>query len=42
MNYKFSKEATLQLGIQNVFNRVFFDDEATAGRTYSASMKFKF
>lgn len=42
MNYKFSKEATLQLGIQNVFNRVFYDDEATAGRTYSASMKFKF
>ena len=42
INYKFSKEATLQLGIQNVFNRVFFDDEATAGRTYSASMKFKF
>lgn len=42
MNYKFSKEATLQLGIQNVFNRVFFDDEATARRTYSASMKFKF
>ena len=42
MNYKFSKEATLQLGIQNVFNRVFFDDEATAGRTYSESMKFKF
>ena len=42
VNYKFSKEATLQLGIQNVFNRVFYDDEATAGRTYSASMKFKF
>ena len=42
MNYKFSKEATLQLGIQNVFNRVFYDDEATAGRIYSASMKFKF
>ena len=42
MNYKFSKEAILQLGIQNVFNRVFYDDEATAGRTYSASMKFKF
>ena len=42
MNYKLSKEATLQLGIQNVFNRVFYDDEATAGRTYSASMKFKF
>jgi len=42
MNYKFSKEATLQLGIQNVFNRIFYDDEATAGRTYSASMKFKF
>ena len=42
MNYKFSKEATLQFGIQNVFNRIFFNDEATAGRTYSASMKFKF
>ncbi len=42
MNYKLSKEATLQLGVQNLFNRIFFDDEATAGRTYSASMKFKF
>ena len=42
MNYKFSKEATLQLGVQNVFNRIFYNDEATAGRTYSASMKFKF
>ena len=42
VNYKLSKEATLQFGVQNVFNRVFFSDEATAGRTYSASMKFKF
>lgn len=42
VNYKVSKEATIQLGVQNVFDRVFFDDEATAGRTYSASMKFKF
>lgn len=42
MNYKLSKEATIQFGIQNVFNRIFFSDEATAGRTYSASMKFRF
>ena len=42
VNYKVSKEATIQLGVQNVFDRIFFDDEATAGRTYSASMKFKF
>lgn len=42
VNYKVSKEATIQLGVQNVFDCIFFDDEATAGRTYSASMKFKF
>ena len=42
VNYKVSKEATIQLGVQNVFDRIFFDDEATAGRAYSASMKFKF
>ena len=42
VNYKVSKEATIQLGVQNVFDRIFFDDEATAGRTYSGSMKFKF
>lgn len=42
VNYKLSKETTIQFGVQNVFDRIFFDDEATAGRTYSASMKFKF
>ena len=42
VNYKLSKETTIQFGVQNVFDRIFFDDEATVGRTYSASMKFKF
>ena len=42
VNYKLSKETTIQFGVQNVFDRIFFDDEATAGRTYSGSMKFKF
>ena len=42
VNYKVSKEATLQFGVQNIFNREYYAREATGGRTYNVGMKFKF
>ena len=36
------KGGHIKLGVQNLFNRIFYNDEAIAGRTYSVSMKFKF
>lgn len=36
------KGVHIKLGVQNLFNRIFYNDEAIAGRTYSVSMKFKF
>lgn len=42
VNYKVSKEAMLQLGVQNIFNREYYVREATGGRTYNVGMKFKF
>ncbi len=42
VNYKVSKEVTLQFGIQNIFNREYYAREATGGRTYNVGMKFKF
>ena len=42
VNYKVSKEATVQVGIQNLFDRQFYTKELAPGRTYSVGMKFKF
>ena len=42
VNYKVSKEATVQVGIQNLFDRQFYAKELAPGRTYSVGMKFKF
>ncbi len=42
VNYKVSKEATLQFGVQNLFDREYYAREATGGRTYNVGMKFKF
>ena len=36
------KGVHIKLGVQDLFNRIFYNDEAIAGRTYSVSMKFKF
>ena len=36
------KGVHIKLDVQNLFNRIFYNDEAIAGRTYSVSMKFKF
>ena len=36
------KRGTYQTWRSNLFNRIFYNDEAIAGRTYSVSMKFKF
>ena len=41
-HYKVSKEATLQFGVQNLFDREYYAKEATGGRTYNVGMKFKF
>lgn len=40
LNYKVNDQATLQFGIQNLFNRKFYATEATSGRTYSLSMNY--
>ncbi len=42
VNYKVSKEATLQFGVHNIFNREYYAKEATGGRTYNVGMNFKF
>lgn len=36
------KGVHIKLDVQNLFNRIFYNDEAIVGRTYSVSMKFKF
>lgn len=42
VNYKFAKGMTLQLGVNNLFDRHFYSSEATSGRTYYMGMRFNF
>ena len=42
LNYKIEKDMTLQLGVQNLFDKHFFAAEAAAGRTYSLRMDYHF
>ncbi len=41
-NYKVTPQATLQFGIENVFDREYYADYATAGRTYNVSLRYSF
>lgn len=42
LNYKLSKGMTLQFGIDNIFDKEFYCDEATPGRTYYAGLRYSF
>lgn len=41
-NYAVTPEATLQLGIYNLFNREFYASEAAGGRAYNITLRYKF
>ncbi len=42
VNYKVAKDVSFQLGVYNVLNREFYDDEALSGRTYNAAVRYSF
>ncbi|MBR5487609.1 MAG: TonB-dependent receptor, partial [Phascolarctobacterium sp.] len=42
LNYKLTKDMTMQFGVYNLFDRQFYCDEATAGRTYNVSLRYSF
>lgn len=41
-NYQFNKNVSMQFSIYNVFDREFYDDEITAGRTYNVAVRYTF
>ncbi len=41
-NYKITPQATLQFGIDNIFDREYYANYATAGRTYNVSLRYSF
>lgn len=42
INYKLSKDATLQFGIVNLFDKEFYASEATSGRAYTVGLRYSF
>lgn len=42
LNYKFTKEWSVQFGIDNVLDRKFYAGEAIQGRTYNLGLRFEF
>lgn len=42
VNYKLNKDMTIQIGINNLFDRQFYCDEAADGRTYYAGVRYSF
>ncbi len=42
VNYEIAKNTKLQLAVNNLFDRDFYCDEATAGRTYTVGMRYSF
>lgn len=42
VNYKVSKEATVKVGVENIFDCQYYVKELAPGRTYSVGMAFKF
>lgn len=41
-NYAIDKNTSVQFGIYNLFDREYYDDEVTAGRTYNVSVRYTF
>lgn len=42
LNYKLTSDTTLQLGVQNLFDKEFYASEATSGRTYTCGVRYQF
>ena len=42
LNYKFTKEWSVQFGIDNVLDRKFYASEAIQGRTYNLGLRYEF
>lgn len=42
LNYKISQGLTLQVGINNLFDKEFYASEATSGRTYNVGLRYNF
>lgn len=41
INYEIMPGGTLQFGIDNLFDKVYYSDEATAGRTYTLGFRYR-
>lgn len=41
-NYQLNKDTAVQFSVYNLFDRDFYDDEVTAGRTYNISVRYTF
>lgn len=41
-NYQFNKNMSMQFSIYNIFNREFYDNELTSGRTYNVAVRYTF
>lgn len=41
-NYQLNKDTAVQFSVYNLFDRDFYDDEVTAGRTYNISVRYSF
>ena len=42
LNYKLNKNMTFQFGIDNLFDREFYCNEAAGGRTYNVGLRYSF
>ena len=42
VNYQLRKSTTLQISVNNLLDREFYADEATAGRTYNVGLRYTF
>lgn len=42
LNYDINKDCSIQFAVNNLFDRKFYCDEATDGRTYTLSMRYHF
>ena len=42
VNYKYRKNSVLQISVNNLLDREYYADEATAGRTYNIGLRYNF
>ena len=42
LNYDINKDCSIQFAVNNLFDRKFYCNEATDGRTYTLSMRYHF